>query len=140
MKKLALAVMVLMVAQAAVAGAAEEMVRTKSGLAYQDVKVGKGREAKAGDQVEVDYTGWLDEGMKKGKKFDSSHDRSKTFSFTLGGGQVIKGWDEGVAGMRVGGKRILYIPPALGYGAKGAGRDIPPNADLMFEVDLIAIK
>lgn len=132
------AVLVAMVSIAA--QAADDVVRTKSGLAYKDVVVGKGKIAKVGDMVLVDYTGWLDEGTKKGKKFDSSHDRSQPFSFALGTGKVIKGWDEGVAGMKVGGKRILYIPPALGYGARGSGASIPPNADLMFEVDLLEVK
>lgn len=140
MKKIVFAAVILLVVTALGSSAHAKIVRTKSGLAYEDVKVGKGREAKAGDTVMVDYTGWLDEGTKKGKKFDSSHDRAKPFSFLLGGGRVIKGWDEGVAGMKVGGKRILYIPPKLGYGARGAGRDIPPNADLIFEVDLLEVK
>ncbi len=140
MRKITLVVVVLLVASALGASAYAKIVRTKSGLAYEDVKVGTGKEAKAGNTVLVDYTGWLDEGTKKGKKFDSSHDRAKPFSFTLGGGQVIRGWDEGVAGMKIGGKRMLYIPPKLGYGARGAGRDIPPNADLIFEVDLLEVK
>jgi peptidylprolyl isomerase len=140
MKKILMVVVVLFVAFALSASAHAKIVRTKSGLAYEDVKVGTGKEAKSGNTVVVDYTGWLDEGTKKGKKFDSSHDRAKPFSFTLGGGQVIKGWDEGVAGMKVGGKRMLYIPPQLGYGARGAGSDIPPNADLIFEVDLLEVK
>ncbi len=139
MKRIMIAVAVL--SAVCIAGAAQaKMVRTKSGLAYEDLKVGTGKEAKAGDKVVVDYTGWLDEGTKKGKKFDSSHDRAKPFDFVIGGGQVIKGWDEGVAGMKVGGKRVLYIPPGLGYGARGAGSAIPPNADLIFEVDLLKIK
>jgi peptidylprolyl isomerase len=140
MKRTFFAVVVLLVVSALGISAHAKVVRTKSGLAYEDVKVGTGKEAKAGNTVLVDYTGWLDEGTKKGKKFDSSHDRAKPFSFTLGGGQVIKGWDEGVAGMKIGGKRMLYIPPTLGYGARGAGRDIPPNADLIFEVDLLEVK
>jgi len=102
-----------------------KIVTTKSGLKYEDTKVGTGPEAKAGDTVEVHYTGWL---AKDGKKFDSSLDRGEVFSFKLGAGMVIKGWDEGVAGMKVGGKRKLLIPAALGYGARGAGRAIPPNA------------
>jgi FKBP-type peptidyl-prolyl cis-trans isomerase FkpA len=111
------------------------VVTTKSGLKYEDLKVGDGAEAKKGDTVVVHYTGWL----KDGKKFDSSHDRKEPFSFKLGAGQVIKGWDEGVAGMKVGGKRKLIIPPELGYGARGAGADIPPNAELTFEVELLKI-
>jgi FKBP-type peptidyl-prolyl cis-trans isomerase FkpA len=114
-----------------------KIVTTKTGLKYEDTKVGTGPEAKAGDTVEVHYTGWL---AKDGKKFDSSLDRGEAFSFKLGAGMVIKGWDEGVAGMKVGGKRKLLIPAALGYGARGAGRAIPPNADLVFEVELLKIK
>jgi FKBP-type peptidyl-prolyl cis-trans isomerase FkpA len=114
-----------------------KIVTTKSGLKYEDVKVGDGAEAKAGDTVEVHYTGWL---AKDGKKFDSSLDRKEAFGFKLGTGMVIKGWDEGVAGMKVGGKRKLLIPADLGYGARGAGGVIPPNADLVFEVELLKIK
>ena len=114
---------------------------TDSGLKYQDTKAGDGQEAKAGDVVEVHYTGWLTtDGTTKGKKFDSSVDRGKPFRFTLGQGDVIKGWDEGVAGMKVGGKRTLVIPSELGYGKEGAGDDIPPNATLLFEVELLRIK
>lgn len=116
------------------------VVTTKSGLKYEDTKVGTGAEAKAGKQVSVHYTGWLDEGGKKGKKFDSSLDRGKPFVFALGGGMVIKGWDEGVAGMKIGGKRTLMIPANLGYGARGAGNDIPPNANLLFDVELLDVK
>src|SRR6516225_7469884 len=114
----------------------QKVVTTKSGLKYEDLKVGTGDEAKAGDTVEVHYTGWL----KDGKKFDSSLDRGKPFSCKLGAGMVIKGWDQGVAGMTVGGKRKLTIPPELGYGARGAGNVIPPNAELVFEVELLKIK
>jgi FKBP-type peptidyl-prolyl cis-trans isomerase FkpA len=112
------------------------MITTPSGLQYEDVAPGTGAAAKAGDSVQVHYTGWLTDGTK----FDSSHDRRSPFSFKLGGGQVIKGWDEGVAGMQVGGKRKLQIPPQLGYGARGAGGVIPPNAQLIFEVELLAIR
>jgi len=140
MKRFVCAVAAISVAFVLGAAAQAKMVRTKSGLAYEDLKVGTGKEAKAGDSVVVDYTGWLDEGTKKGKKFDSSHDRAEPFTFVIGGGQVIKGWDEGVAGMKPGGKRVLYIPPGLGYGSRGSGRAIPPNADLIFEVDLLKIK
>jgi FKBP-type peptidyl-prolyl cis-trans isomerase len=111
-------------------------VELKSGLKYQDLKAGTGDEAKKGHTVEVHYTGWL---ASNNKKFDSSHDRKKTFSFELGAGEVIKGWDEGVAGMKVGGKRKLMIPSKLGYGARGAGKVIPPDADLVFEVELIKV-
>ncbi len=118
----------------------EKEVKLPSGLKYVELKEGTGAEAKKGDKVEVHYTGWLYEDGKVGKKFDSSVDRKEPFSFTLGKGEVIKGWDEGVAGMKVGGKRKLIIPPDLGYGAKGAGNDIPPNATLLFEVELLKVK
>ena len=113
-----------------------KVTTTKSGLSYTDDQVGDGVEAKKGDAVEVHYTGWL----KDGTKFDSSKDRGRPFSFKLGAGDVIKGWDEGVAGMKVGGKRTLVIPSELGYGKEGAGDDIPPNATLLFEVELLRIK
>lgn len=131
-----MAMMLMTVSSLAFAG----MVTTKSGLRYEDTKVGSGATATAGKQVYVHYTGWLDEGGKKGKKFDSSLDRGKPFVFALGGGMVIKGWDEGVAGMKVGGKRTLMIPANLGYGARGAGSDIPPNANLLFDVELLDVK
>jgi FKBP-type peptidyl-prolyl cis-trans isomerase len=111
-------------------------VTTKSGLKYWDLKKGTGAEAKAGQMVKVHYTGWL----TNGKKFDSSVDRGEPFEFHLGGGEVIKGWDEGVAGMKVGGKRQLQIPPDLGYGASGAGGVIPPNSTLVFDVELLGTK
>ncbi len=120
--------------------ASKDVVRTRSGLAYKDVKVGTGAEAKAGKTVVVDYAGWVDEGDRKGKMFDNSYDRGKAFTFNLGAGRVIKGWDEGVSGMKVGGKRTLMIPAKLGYGAKGAGSSIPPNSDLIFDVVLIDVK
>jgi FKBP-type peptidyl-prolyl cis-trans isomerase len=113
-----------------------KVVTTKSGLKYIDEKEGTGTEAKAGKSVDVHYTGWL----KDGTKFDSSKDRGQPFSFQLGAGMVIKGWDEGVAGMKEGGKRKLIIPPELGYGARGAGGVIPPNAELTFEVELLKVK
>ena len=106
-----------------------------SGLEYWDIKVGTGDAAVAGKPVRVHYTGWLTDG----KKFDSSLDRGQPFVFPLGAGQVIKGWDEGVAGMKVGGKRQLRIPPELGYGARGAGGVIPPNATLIFDVELLGV-
>ena len=115
------------------------MVTTDSGLRYEDHKIGEGVAAISGKRVEVHYTGWLNDKDRKGKKFDSSVDRGKTFSFPLGAGRVIKGWDEGVAGMKIGGKRILYIPAKLGYGSRGAGRSIPPNADLIFDVELLGV-
>ena len=115
-------------------------VTTPSGLRIIDVKRGTGPVPHAGQTVTVNYTGWLFVDGKTGKKFDSSLDRNEPFSFTLGQGQVIKGWDEGVATMHVGGKRTLIIPPDLGYGAGGAGGVIPPNATLIFDVDLLGVK
>lgn len=105
-------------------------------LQIEDLIVGQGAEALAGQSVEVHYTGWLTDGTK----FDSSVDRGKPFEFPLGGGRVIKGWDQGVAGMKVGGKRRLTIPPDLGYGARGAAGVIPPNATLVFEVELLGVR
>ncbi len=116
------------------------MTTTASGLKYEDVKVGTGAEAQAGQLARVHYTGWLWVDGKRGNKFDSSKDRGEPFAFPLGGGRVIKGWDEGVQGMKIGGTRILTIPPELGYGARGAGGVIPPNATLQFEVDLLELK
>ncbi len=110
-------------------------VKTDSGLQYWDIKVGTGEEAKSGDPVKVHYTGWF----TTGKKFDSSVDAHQPYSFTLGAGNVIKGWDEGVAGMKVGGKRQLRIPPELAYGEKGYKDIIPPNATLIFDVQLLAV-
>ena len=117
-----------------------KMTKTPSGLQYEDVKVGTGESPKKGQMAVVHYTGWLWENGAKGKKFDSSVDRGQPFSFPVGQGRVIKGWDEGVATMKVGGKRILLIPPDLGYGSRGAGGAIPPNATLIFEVELLEIK
>ena len=108
---------------------------TASGLQYWDITVGTGATAAAGKTVKVHYTGWL----TNGKKFDSSLDRGEPFAFSLGAGQVIKGWDEGVAGMKIGGKRQLKIPPELGYGARGAGNAIPPNSTLIFDVELLDV-
>ena len=113
---------------------------TPSGLRIIDVKPGTGPVPQAGQVVIVNYTGWLFVDGKKGTKFDSSLDRGQPFSFTLGQGQVIKGWDEGLATMHVGGKRTLIIPPDLGYGASGAGGVIPPGATLMFDIDLLGVK
>lgn len=113
---------------------------TASGLSYEDPVVGPGDEAKSGDDVSVHYTGWLLYGGERGRKFDSSKDRGEPFAFSLGAGQVIRGWDEGVQGMKVGGTRVLTIPPGLAYGARGAGGVIPPNATLIFEVELLAIE
>jgi FKBP-type peptidyl-prolyl cis-trans isomerase FkpA len=114
-----------------------------SELQMVDTKVGDGAEARPGRVVRVHYTGWLyDPGKadKRGAKFDSSKDRNDPFEFPLGGGQVIPGWDQGFAGMKVGGTRVLTIPPAMGYGARGAGDVIPPNATLVFEVELLEVK
>ena len=113
------------------------MQTTPSGLQYDDTVPGTGAAAKAGTAVTVHYTGWLYQDGAKGAKFDSSKDRNDPFEFSLGAGEVIKGWDEGVQGMKVGGKRVLVIPPQLGYGARGAGGVIPPNATLLFEVELL---
>ena len=115
-------------------------VTTPSGLKYTDSEPGKGDAIKAGQTAVVHYTGWLDENGNPGTKFDSSVDRGQPFEFPLGAGRVIKGWDEGVAGMKPGGKRRLFIPADLGYGARGAGGVIPPNAALIFDVELIQIK
>jgi len=112
---------------------------TPSGLIINDTVVGTGKAAVAGEDVSVHYTGWLFYGGERGKKFDSSKDRGQPFQFALGGGQVIKGWDEGVQGMKVGGSRTLTIPPELGYGSRGAGGVIPANATLIFEVELLGV-
>ncbi len=112
-------------------------VKTPTGLVYWDIRMGNGELAKEGSHVRVHYTGWL----TNGKKFDSSVDAGKPFDFTIGNGEVIKGWEEGVAGMKVGGKRQLRIPPALGYGADGTpGGPIPPNATLIFDVQLLGVQ
>ena len=117
-----------------------------NGLGIQDIEVGTGDEAVPGKRVKVLYTGWLweadpasAEGGRTGRKFDSSRDRNQPFVFALGAGEVIRGWDEGVAGMKVGGKRRLLIPAAMGYGARGAGGVIPPNATLLFDVELLGV-
>jgi FKBP-type peptidyl-prolyl cis-trans isomerase FkpA len=108
-------------------------------LGIEDLVVGQGDIASSGQRVTVHYTGWLDNNGNKGAKFDSSRDRNEPFEFSLGRGQVIRGWDQGVAGMKVGGQRKLTIPPDLGYGARGAGGLIPPNATLVFEVELLGV-
>ena len=113
---------------------------TASGLQITDAKVGTGAAPRTGQICVMHYTGWLYENGQKGKKFDSSVDRNEPFEFPIGQRRVIAGWDEGVASMKVGGKRTLIIPPALGYGARGAGGAIPPNATLMFDVELLAVK
>lgn len=122
------------------AASAADTVTTASGLKYKDEVPGSGPEPKPGQSVSVHYTGWLDDKGKPGKKFDSSRDRGQPFSFTIGAGQVIKGWDEGVATMKPGGRRTLTIPPELGYGARGAGGVIPPGATLIFDVELISAR
>ena len=124
---------------ATVGQAANQVIEMPDGLKYTDTKLGDGATAAAGDKVSVHYTGWLYKDGAKGAKFDSSRDRGQPFQFTLGAQQVIAGWDEGVAGMKIGGKRKLTIPPALGYGARGAGGVIPPNATLVFEVELLGL-
>jgi len=118
---------------------ASSSTTSASGLIMEDMVVGDGDLAEAGQQVSVHYTGWLTDGKTTGKKFDSSKDRNEPFEFSLGGRQVIAGWDEGVQGMKVGGTRKLTIPPNLGYGARGAGGVIPPNATLLFEVELLGV-
>jgi peptidylprolyl isomerase len=115
------------------------MITTSSGLSYDDTRPGSGASPMKGQTCVMHYTGWLWVDGKKGSKFDSSHDRGKPFTFPIGMGRVIKGWDEGVASMQVGGARTLLIPPDLGYGARGAGGVIPPNATLLFEVELLEI-
>jgi peptidylprolyl isomerase len=116
------------------------MISTPSGLQYEDTVEGTGASPKTGQTCVMHYTGWLWENGAKGKKFDSSLDRGQPFEFPIGQGRVIKGWDEGVATMKIGGKRTLLIPPGLGYGARGAGGVIPPNATLLFEVELLGVK
>ena len=121
-------------------GVPGKMSELPSGLKYTDTNVGTGAEATKGHKVSVHYTGWLYNNGTKGAKFDSSLDRGQPFAFGLGGGQVIQGWDEGVAGMKVGGKRKLIIPPGLAYGEKGYPGAIPPNSTLVFQVQLLEIK
>jgi peptidylprolyl isomerase len=113
---------------------------TASGLQIADSKIGTGAQPKTGQTCVMHYTGWLYDNGVKGAKFDTSLDRGEPFEFAIGRGQVIKGWDEGVATMQVGGKRTLIIPPQLGYGARGAGGVIPPNATLIFDVELLGVK
>jgi peptidylprolyl isomerase len=125
---------------AASAQETSKMTTTPSGLQITDTQVGTGATPRSGQICVMHYTGWLYENGAKGKKFDSSLDRGKPFEFTIGQGQVIRGWDEGVATMKTGGKRTLIIPPELGYGARGAGGVIPPNATLIFEVELLEVK
>ena len=117
-----------------------QVTEMPDGLKYTDTKTGDGTTARSGNKVSVHYTGWLSDSGAKGKKFDSSVDRGQPFQFTLGAKQVIAGWDEGVAGMKVGGKRTLTIPPELGYGARGAPGAIPPNSTLIFDVELLQVQ
>ena len=135
-RMLLVALVIFLLAGIAVAETKEKTVTTASGLKYVILTEGSGQAAKSGDTVTVHYTGWLE----SGKKFDSSKDRGTPFSFPLGAGRVIKGWDEGVAGMKIGEKRKLTIPAKLGYGDRGAGGVIPPGATLIFEVELLKIK
>ena len=122
------------------AQSAPKPVTTSSGLQMIDTKVGTGASPRTNQTAVVHYTGWLYENGVKGKKFDSSVDRNEPFEFPIGAGRVIRGWDEGVASMKVGGKRTLIVPPQLGYGARGAGGAIPPNATLIFDVELLGVK
>jgi peptidylprolyl isomerase len=133
----AAATLALFAAAPAVGAAGTHTVTLADGLKYTDTKLGTGPAAKLGDKVVVQYTGWLDENGRKGRKFDSSFDHGEPFTFTLGAHQVIPGWDEGVAGMKAGGERTLIIPPDLAYGSQGAGGIIPPNATLIFDVELV---
>jgi peptidylprolyl isomerase len=119
---------------------ASKMIKTPSGLQFEDTVVGTGASPKPGQTCVMHYTGWLWENGAKGKKFDSSVDRGQPFEFQIGRGMVIKGWDEGVMTMKVGGKRTLLIPASLGYGSRGAGGVIPPNATLVFDVELLGLK
>ena len=119
---------------------APAMTTTASGLQYLDTQIGTGASPQPGQRCSVHYTGWLSDHGKKGRKFDSSVDRGEPLVFPVGVGRVIKGWDEGLMSMKVGGKRTLHIPAALGYGARGAGGEIPPNADLIFDVELLGIQ
>ncbi len=117
----------------------DDFVSTSSGLRYREMAMGDGAEPVTGRVVTVHYTGWLSDAGEPGRKFDSSLDRGTPFSFGFGAGEVIAGWDQGLAGMRVGGKRRLLLPPELGYGARGAGGVIPPNATLIFDVELLSV-
>jgi peptidylprolyl isomerase len=138
---IALTALALAVAQTPTLARAEPATTTTAtGLKITDTKIGTGAAPKQGQTMVMHYTGWIYENGKKGKKFDSSHDRGQPFEFNLGRGEVIAGWDEGIESMKVGGKRTLIIPPDLGYGPRGAGGVIPPNATLIFEVELLGVK
>ena len=134
------AVLAVAAPTSAIAQGAGKPTTTSSGLQITDSKVGTGATPRTGQTCVMHYTGWLYQDGQKGKKFDSSVDRGQPFEFPIGQGRVIRGWDEGVATMKVGGKRTLVIPPELGYGARGAGGVIPPNATLIFEVELLDVK
>ena len=134
------AIVGLATAAPALAQTAGKTMTTSSGLKFTDTKAGTGASPKTGQICVMHYTGWLYENGAKGKKFDSSVDRGQPFEFPIGTHHVIAGWDEGVATMKVGGKRTLIIPPELGYGARGAGGVIPPNATLIFDVELLGVK
>jgi FKBP-type peptidyl-prolyl cis-trans isomerase len=140
MAAIAVAMAALAFAPTAASAQTGKPMTTASGLQVIDTTVGTGASPKPGQTCVMHYTGWLYENGQKGKKFDSSVDRNEPFEFPIGQHRVIAGWDEGVATMKVGGKRTLIIPPALGYGARGAGGAIPPNATLMFDVELLAVK
>ena len=137
---LALAIAAVVTPVGRAVAATNQVIEMPNGLKYTDTKTGDGAAATPGNKVSVHYTGWLYNNGAKGAKFDSSVDRGQPFQFTLGAHQVIAGWDEGVAGMKVGGKRTLIIPPELGYGARGAGGVIPANATLMFDVELLGVQ
>jgi len=137
---LAAAIFAVLAAATLIPANAQPVMTTASGLKIIDTQVGTGPMPKPGQTCVMNYTGWLYVNGAKGKKFDSSLDRNQPFEFKIGARQVIAGWDEGVATMKVGGKRTLIIPPSLGYGASGAGGVIPPNATLIFDVDLLAVK
>ena len=137
---LALAIAAVVTPVGRAVAATNQVIEMPNGLKYTDTKTGDGATATSGNKVSVHYTGWSYNNETKGAKFDSSVDRGQPFQFTLGAHQVIAGWDEGVAGMKVGGKRTLIIPPELGYGARGAGGVIPPNATLMFDVELLGVQ
>ena len=139
LRTIALGTLTVAIGASAAAEMAARTVTTASGLQISDSKVGTGATPKTGQTCVMHYTGWLYENGQKGKKFDSSVDRGEPFEFPIGQKRVIAGWDEGVATMKVGGKRTLIIPPALGYGARGAGGVIPPNATLIFEVELLGV-
>lgn len=137
---LATATAIVAAAYPAAAQPQGKTMTTQTGLKFIDTTVGTGASPKEGQTCVMHYTGWLSNGGEKGKKFDSSVDRGSPFEFPIGKKRVIAGWDEGVASMKVGGKRTLIIPPELGYGARGAGGVIPPNATLIFDVELLAVK